>query len=329
MKIAPNSTLKIEPLLALFLFLLTACDQVNNEREIPTEVPFIVVLGVAQDAGYPQAGQEQEWELIKQRTARPKNAVSLGLVDPTTNQRWLFEATPDFKIQLQMLEDVSETNKYPLDGIFLTHAHIGHYTGLIHLGREVMGTSGVQVYAMPKMKKFLEENGPWSQLVDLKNIEIKPQKDNTTIQLNNNISVTPFTVPHRDEFSETVGYEIQINDKSIIFIPDIDKWSKWDQDIMEVIRKSDMALLDASFFKNGEISGRDMSQIPHPFVEESMSLFGKLSDEDKAKVYFIHFNHTNPLNFSDSEESQLVRDKGFKIAYEGQVLSFNQSQNFK
>lgn len=322
MKIAPNSTLKIEPLLALFLFLFTACSEKNNQREIPTEAPFIVVLGVAQDAGYPQAGQKQEWELIKERTARPKNAVALGLVDPTTKQRWLFEATPDFKLQLQMLDDVSQTNNYPLDGIFLTHAHIGHYTGLIHLGREVMGTSGVPVYAMPKMKAFLEENGPWSQLVDLNNIEIKPQQDSITIQLNSSVSVTPFTVPHRDEFSETVGYEIRVKDKSIIFIPDIDKWSKWNEDIIEVIRKSDMALLDASFFKNGEIPGRDMSEIPHPFVEESMSLFGKLSDEDKAKVYFIHFNHTNPLNFSDSDESKLVREKGFKIAYEGQIMEF-------
>lgn len=322
MKIAPNSTLKIEPLLALFLFLFSACSKTENQREIPTEVPFIVILGVAQDAGYPQAGQKQEWELIKERTARPKNAVALGLVDPTTKQRWLFEATPDFKLQLQMLDDVSETSNYPLDGIFLTHAHIGHYTGLIHLGREVMGTSGVPVYAMPKMQTFLEKNGPWSQLVDLKNIEIRPQQDSTAIQLSNNIAVTPFTVPHRDEFSETVGYQIQIKDKSVIFIPDIDKWSKWNQDVIEVIRKSDLALLDASFFKNGEIPGRDMSEIPHPFVEESMALFGKLSDEDKAKVYFIHFNHTNPINFSDSDESKSVRDKGFKIAYEGQVLKF-------
>ncbi|KYG72451.1 MBL fold metallo-hydrolase [Roseivirga echinicomitans] len=322
MKIAPNSTIKIEPLLALFLFLFTACNETDNQREIPTEAPFLVVLGVAQDAGYPQAGQKQEWELIKEKSARPKNAVALGLVDPTTKQRWLFEATPDFKLQLQMLDDVSETNNYPLDGIFLTHAHIGHYTGLIHLGREVMGTSGVPVYAMPKMKTFLEENGPWSQLVDLNNIEIKTQQDSSAIQLSNSISVTPFIVPHRDEFSETVGYEIRIKGKSIIFIPDIDKWSKWNQDVIEVIQKSDMALLDASFFKNGEISGRDMSEIPHPFVEESMGLFGKLSVEDKAKVHFIHFNHTNPMNFSDSEESKLVRDKGFKIAYEGQILTF-------
>ncbi|MGW8121425.1 MBL fold metallo-hydrolase [Roseivirga echinicomitans] len=308
--------------MALFLFLFTACSDTNKQREIPTESPFIVILGVAQDAGYPQAGQKQEWELIKERAARPKNAVALGLVDPTTKQRWIFEATPDFKLQLQMLDDVSETNNYPLDGIFLTHAHIGHYTGLIHLGREVMGTSGVPVYTMPKMKMFLEENGPWSQLVELKNIEIKLQQDSTTIKLNNNISVTPFTVPHRDEFSETVGYQIQVKDKSIIFIPDIDKWSKWNQDIIEVIQKSDITFLDASFFKNGEIPGRDMSEIPHPFVEESLALFGKLSVDDKAKVHFIHFNHTNPMNFSDSDESKLVRVKGFNIAYEGQILEF-------
>jgi len=29
---------------------------------------------------------------------------------------------------------------------------MGHYTGLMHFGREVMGTNNLPVYAMPKMK---------------------------------------------------------------------------------------------------------------------------------------------------------------------------------
>jgi pyrroloquinoline quinone biosynthesis protein B len=321
MKKISTSTFKLEPLLALILFLALSCEN-SQKRIIPEANPFIVVLGIAQDAGYPQAGQTQEWNLIKERKARPRNAVALALVDPILKQRWLFEATPDFKLQLQMLDDVSETHNYPLDGIFLTHAHIGHYTGLINLGREAMGTNNVPVYAMPKMQQFLEQNGPWSQLVALNNIKIESINEQQSIRLNPNITVTAFTVPHRDEYSETVGFRIEANGKSLVFIPDIDKWSKWDTDILDVIKKSDHAFLDASFYQNGEIPGRDMNEIPHPFVEESMALFEGLSETDKAKVHFIHFNHTNPLLFSDSEEYQKVIEKGFKVAYEGQIIEF-------
>ena len=133
----------------------------------------------------------------------------------------------------------------------------------MHLGKEVMGTNNTPVFAMPRMKTFLEENGPWNQLVELKNISLQELKSDSTINLNENIKVTPFLVPHRDEFSETVGYKIMINNKSLIFIPDIDKWERWATNINELIQKVDYAFLDATFYKNGELK-RDMSEIPHP-----------------------------------------------------------------
>ena len=112
-----------------------------------------------------------------------------------------------------------------------------------------------------------------------------------------------------------------INKKSLIFIPDIDKWEKWDEDIIQVINSNDYSFLDATFYQNGEIP-RDMSEIPHPFVEESMDLFSKLSYEDKQKVHFIHFNHTNPLLIEGSDAQKEVLRKGFKIAKEAQIITF-------
>lgn len=323
MKIAPSSTLNIEPILALFLFLLLGC----SEEKLPAEMgkddsPYLIVLGVAQDAGYPQAGYQEEWKAVSLGQRKPLYTVSLGLVDPVGNKRYLFEATPDFKEQLQMLDEVSTTNHYPLDGIFLTHAHIGHYTGLMHLGKEVMGTQGVPVYAMPKMKTFLEENGPWSQLVSLNNISIKPIQDSASVRLTDDISVLPFTVPHRDEYSETVGFRIQVKNKSVVFIPDIDKWNKWDVDIREVVKQNDLIFIDASFFQDGELKGRNMSLIPHPFTMESMELFKDLSESDKAKVHFIHANHTNPILDINSVEYEQVVKAGFHVAEQGQIFRF-------
>lgn len=322
---APFSTLIMEPLLALFLCLLAVSCQHStpeySKTEIPSDKPYLIILGVAQDAGYPQAGQQKEWQLIKEGKARKTYTASLGLVDPISNKRWLFDATPDFKEQLQIMDQVSITDSYPYDGIFLTHAHMGHYTGLMHLGREVMGTKKVPVYAMPKMANYLSTNGPWSQLVTLNNIQIRPLSDKTPTQISG-FEVTPLQVPHRDEYSETVGFKIEANGKSILFIPDIDKWEKWETDIVALIKTVDAALLDASFFQDGEIPGRAMDEIPHPFVSESMELFKNLSADDKAKVHFIHFNHTNPLLFQNSPEHQAVLKAGFKVATEGQLFTF-------
>ena len=320
----PFSTSNREPLVALFLFLVFSCSQPAEYQKttVPEDQPYLVVLGVAQDAGYPQAGQKEEWGLVKSGKAQVQHVVSLGLVDPTSQERWLFEATPDFNIQLSKMDEFSSTKNYPYDGIFITHGHIGHYTGLMQLGREAMGAKEVPVYAMPGMKHFLSNNGPWSQLVTLNNIAIQDLQNEQAVKLNERISVTPLLVPHRAEFTETVGYLIDCLDKQVLFIPDIDKWHLWGTDILQMIQQVDAAILDATFFKNGEIPGRDMSEIPHPFVEESMALFKDLSTEDKAKVHFIHFNHTNPIIFPNSPEHKEVLKKGFKVARDGQVFTF-------
>jgi len=284
------------------------------------ENPYLYILGVAQDAGYPQAGCYAAHCMPGWNDAGHRlGAVSLGLIDPISNQKYLFEATPNFPEQLFTLQTEAPDERYALAGIFLTHAHIGHYAGLMFLGHEVMGVSEIPVYAMPRMSQFLTKNGPWSQLVEFRNIILRPLQDNQTQTLGR-IRVTPFLVPHRDEFSETVGYRIDGPNKSAIFIPDIDKWSDWQTDLSELVKTVDYALLDATFFADGELPGRDMSKIRHPFVTESMEVLKNLSREERKKVWFIHMNHTNPLLNPDSNESQRVRSEGFNIATQGKRL---------
>lgn len=285
---------------------------------------YIVILGIAQDAGYPQAGcTKQCCSQVWQHPEKKKRVVSLGIVDKIVNKKWMIEATPDFKEQMQMLNNYLPSPSMTPNGIFLTHGHIGHYTGLMHLGREVMGAQNIPVFAMPRMQTFLTNNGPWSQLVKLQNIMLTPIQADSTFSISSNIKVTPLQVPHRDEFTETVGYKITGNAKTVLFIPDIDKWNKWKVDLKSLLKKIDIALLDGSFYKNGEIPNRDMSQIPHPFVEESMNFLQDLPASEKAKVHFIHFNHTNPLIQEKSLEHQEVLKKGYKIAKEGQIIGLN------
>jgi pyrroloquinoline quinone biosynthesis protein B len=282
--------------------------------------PFLVVLGTVQDAGSPHIGcQKACCSKLFEQPDPSRKVVCLGLVDPASQTTYLFEATPDFSAQVKMLKQNApfETSELP-DGIFLTHAHIGHYTGLMYLGREAIGADSVKVYAMPRMKSFLEENGPWDQLVSLGNIRINGLESKIPPTLEaKEFNILPFEVPHRDEYSETVGYLIYGPNKKALFLPDIDKWEKWDTDIREMIKKVDYAFLDATFFDGEEINNRDIAEIPHPFVIESMALFKDLPEKEKDKVYFIHFNHTNPLLNSDSPQAKLVREKGFHIAEMG------------
>ncbi len=301
--------------------LLISCNSKKEQTQNTPENPYILVLGNAQDAGYPQAGCELECcQQVYENQTNRRFVSSIALIDPISNENWIFDATPDFPKQLKLLSDHLNKPKNLPNGIFLTHAHMGHYTGLMHLGREAMATKNIPVYVMPKMKSYLSSNGPWSQLVNLKNIALKSLENDSTIVLNERVSVTPIQVPHRDEYSETVGFVIESNSKKALFIPDIDKWNKWDRDIADYLKEVDIALLDATFFKDGEIAGRSMSEIPHPFAEESMQLFKNLSETDKKKVHFIHFNHTNPLLIDNSEAQQTVIHNGFNIAKQRMVI---------
>ncbi|MBP2833473.1 MBL fold metallo-hydrolase [Aquimarina sp. U1-2] len=293
----------------------------NKQRRDPltSSQQYITILGTAQDGGFPHINNSNEFEDVKKGEATKALVVSLGVVDHEAKKKFLFEATPDMPEQLAILDSEHLQNTTIIDGIFLTHAHIGHYTGLMHLGREAMGAKNINVYAMPSMKVFLETNAPWSQLVDLKNIDLTPLENDTAIRVTDNIQVVPFLVPHRDEFSETVGYKIIGKHKSALFIPDINKWSLWKKNIVEEVKKVDYALIDATFFKNGEIP-RPMSEVPHPFIEETVALFKKESEQIKSKIIFIHFNHSNPVLHSNSKERALLQQQGYRFADFGDTL---------
>ena len=298
---------------AVLIFLVSGVGSILAEER----APYIYILGVAQDAGFPQAGCYKPHCMPGWNDPERKiSATSIGLIDPSSKKKYIFEATPDFPEQLFMLEQEAPSDDFSLNGIFITHAHIGHYTGPMYLGREAMGANGLPVYVMPKMEQYLRGNGPWSQLIALNNISLVSLR-NEYSQLLNNLKVTPFLVPHRDEFSETVGYSIEGPKKTALFIPDINKWSQWKENILERIQLTDYALIDATFYDNNELPGRDMSEIPHPFVVETMATLSVLPKEQREKVWFIHMNHTNPLLNSNSDQAQEVRAQGFNIASTG------------
>jgi pyrroloquinoline quinone biosynthesis protein B len=272
----------------------------------------VLVLGIAQDGGVPQAGCRKRCCT----TGRHEDVASLALVDPAARRWWLFDATPDFRAQLARIAQAAPACS--LAGVFLTHAHMGHYTGLVHLGREAMGAQGVPVWGMPRMREFLASNGPWSQLVRLHNIELQPLAADSTVTLGDSLAVTPFRVPHRDEYSETVGFRIRGARGTVVFLPDIDKWERWSGSIEAEVSAASASYLDGTFFDGDELPGRDMSEIPHPFIMESLARFAALPPDVRARVRFIHLNHTNRAAVAGTVERRRVEAAGMHVARSGE-----------
>ena len=275
--------------------------------------PEAVVLGIAQDGGVPHAGCRQALCVDARRDpARRRLVASLGLVDPAAGKRFLIDATPDFAEQMERLGGLP-------DGILLTHAHIGHYLGLAQLGREVLGAKRVPVYCTPSMASFLRSNRPWSRLVALENIEIHEIEPSVEFALSPDLRVTAIRVPHRDEDSDTVAFLVRGPNRKLLWLPDIDKWEKWDRRLEDFLADPTLtAFVDGTFFSADEISGRSMAEVPHPFVSETMARVAVGSPEARRLV-FVHLNHTNRLLWA-AKAVREVEEKGPSIACEGQRI---------
>lgn len=325
--VGPVITTFVAPIVALAIVaMLSACSPADRAAApvssapdaSPHAAPFIIVLGIAQDGGVPQTGSfdHPAW----QDASRRRLVSCLGLVDPASGKRWLFDATPDLPEQLTRMHHAAAPNPSRVPaGIFLTHAHIGHYTGLMFLGHESMGAKQAPVYAAERMHRFLETNGPWDQLVRYENIRLHRLTPGEPVRLTDELSVTPFLVPHRQEYSEVLGFRIDGPDRSALFIPDIDSWDEFDQmgvRIEDLIADVDVAYLDGTFFGDGEIPGRSMKGFPHPFITTSIARFASLPQIERAKIRFIHLNHTNPALDVTSDEAAQVRAAGMHLAQE-------------
>jgi pyrroloquinoline quinone biosynthesis protein B len=283
--------------------------------------PFIVILGIAQDGGVPHCGCQKSccrrgWKKL----SASRHATSIAIIDPKTKQRWIIDATPDFKYQLASLDCIFAVPRRPpgIEGIFLTHGHLGHYEGLLCLEKAVLSAKNIPVFAMPKMRRFLVQNRPWKDLIQKGNINLKMLQANQEVVLNRRISILPFLVPHRGEYTETIGFFINGQHKTVLFIPDIDKWEHLDEKIEDKINRADFAFLDGTFFDRYELPGRDISKVPHPFIKTSIKRFRNLPLEERGKIRFIHLNHTNPSLKMNSKARKQIEKNNLQVAEEGE-----------
>lgn len=280
---------------------------------------IVKVTGTAQDGGVPQANcQCQHCQLVYANPKLKRTAASIAVILPEKGQWHLIDATPDVSQQIYAVKQI-----YPhlglMNSIFLTHAHIGHYTGLMFLGREAISSKDLRVYAGAKMESILQEHVPWKQLVELKNIEIHPLKSAQPVTLESEVTIMPIEVPHRNEYSETFGFIISGSERKLLYIPDIDRWDTWNEDIRKIVSEVDFCLLDGTFYTKNEISirARDSREIPHPPIYETMGLLQDIVASKATEVYFTHLNHTNPLVDPNSGIAEDLQKRGYRIVQEG------------
>lgn len=289
---------------------------------VSSEVPSVraVVLGITQDGGLPHIGCTQRaCAEARADPARRERVASLGLIDDASGKRFLIDATPDLPSQLESLNGGSRPRppaerRRPVDGILLSHAHMGHYTGLMYLGREALGAQRVPVYATPRMARFLRENAPWSQLVALGNVELRELEPERELALTGSLRITARRVPHRDELSDTVGFVVRGPQRSLLYVPDIDKWERWERSLEAEVTGVDLAFLDGTFSAADEVPGRSLAEIPHPLVSETMARLHAHLSLGK-RVLFIHLNHTNPLLWDHERRRELL---WFRVAQDGE-----------
>ncbi len=283
---------------------------------------LIRVLGTAQDGGIPQLGCYCQNCLRARKDSRFTRLVSsLAIMDLKEKKYFLLDATPDIRLQaddaLGRLGTEKQGRKNAPHAVVLTHAHIGHYTGLMFFGYEAMSTQELPVYCSSRLQSFLTQNGPWSQLVSLKNISIRAIFPGKEFLLTPRISLTPLLVPHRNEYSDTVGFRISGERKSLLYIPDIQSWDAWNRSIVEESRKADISLLDGTFYSQDELPGRNISEIGHPLIQTSLKTLRNVVQRGKTEVFFTHLNHSNPALDPEGKARKEIREAGFGLASEG------------
>lgn len=292
--------------------------------------PHVIVLGTAQDGGIPQiAAHLPEDEAARHDPRRRRLVASLLIVDPATGGRWLIDATPDFAEQVERAADHparpvgSGAGRPPLfDAIFLTHAHMGHYAGLLQLGRESYAAEGQRVIASPRMVDFLRKNAPWEMLERLGHVRLEAFVPGREIALAPGIAITPVAVPHRAEYTDTHAFLLRGPHRSVLYLPDIDRWEAWDRRLEEVLRGVDLAFLDGTFFDQNELPGRKIEEVPHPLIRSTLERLRSLPESERRKVVFTHLNHSNPAADPTSAARRAIEAAGMRVALEGQREEF-------
>ena len=284
-----------------------------------SRAPTVTILGTAQDGGVPQAGCGcPNCNAAFENPERVRFPVSLGVID-NKGGKHLIEATRALPEQLKIWADTcGYDNPIRPDTVLLTHAHLGHIEGIGQFGKEAMGCQNLTLVASESVISILQNKklmAPFSNTDFTSEESLKFEQGGIVFDF--------IPVPHRDDTSDTHAILVSGENKRVLFLPDHDDWGQtlksvgytnprdWFQSM-----GATHVLLDATFWNGEELPGRDMKDVPHPTVEDTLERIQE-SELEGPEIIFIHLNHTNPLNKPNSKQSRMVEAAGCKIGHRG------------
>ncbi len=282
----------------------------------------LLVLGIAQDGGLPHVGCNKSCCVLARKRGIERFPVALGIFDRRTGKKLMIEAGPRVEAQIALLHrkmGVPQLPRKPLDGLFLTHAHIGHYLGLAQFGREVASTKELPTYVGRRMAQFLRTNGPWDQLIKLHQLKLHILQAEKEVEILPGLRIRPILVPHRDEYSETLAFKIRGPKRTVLFVPDVDRWNRHHGLLAHLLEGVDVAYIDGTFYDGREVPGRNLEEIPHPPMVQTMRLLQDRARKHPGSIRFIHLNHSNPL-FQNKALRKRLEARGFALAKRGEKI---------
>ena len=282
-------------------------------------MPTVTLLGTAQDGGRPQPGCQRTCcaDLGPDDVRHP---VSLGITDEH-GQGHLIEATRALGDQLKLW------GYPPLQSVMLTHAHFGHVDGLGLFGRETLNARGLNLYASSSMLSLVDNTPQWALMVEQGVFTTVPVTTGSEHLLSDSITVVPVAVPHRAELSDMHAFIVRGPNRSLLFLPDHDRWDETlehhDAPNIRAWLASmdvDIALIDGTFWSADELVSRTQHEVPHPPVSETLDRLGPRTGGD-PEIVFIHMNHTNPIHRLDSMEYARVVSLGWSVGEQGMTFT--------
>ncbi len=289
----------------------------------------VTILGIAQDAGIPQAGCACKRCIDAHNSPEHKKyPVSIG-IEGYDGSKHLLEITRNLPEQLREWSGMTNFQRiFMPETVTITHLHLGHVEGIGQFGKPVMNTSDVPIYLSEKNKESMEQRNDIQLMIKDRNIRFVSQKYNSSFQPKENcgFKLRLIPIPHRSELGDTAGIIIEGGNRNLLFLPDQDSWKNTLEsfsvkNIREFLTllEIDVAWVDGTFWNLKELPGRNLKEIPHPIIEESLELLGMKRPED-PEISFIHLNHSNPVNDNDSMERKLVQSRGWSVCERNQTV---------
>src|SRR5262249_19650490 len=119
--------------------------------------------------------------------------------------------------------------------------------------------------------------------------------------------------------SDTMAFVLKGPRRTVLFVPDVDAWERTPGLLDELLAGIDVAYVDGTFWDGSELPGRDLTEIRHPLMRDTMQRLAAFARAHPGAVRFVHLNHANPA-LRDPPVQARIAAAGFAVAAQGESV---------